>query len=260
MKLWIDGIQVESTPQQAKLFDPSSGESFGVFETLRTYGGRIFRPDQHLARLEHSAKLLSFTLPLPQEKIAEFLEESVRESLNPAQTMDLRLKCVATAEHILIQIIPLVVDPTIYEGVSAVSFPMNRSEPEAKALPYKASFEAHEFAEKHGAYEAILVDEEGFITEGAYSNIFWVKGGEIYTREEGVLKGITRATILELFPVQFQKITLEELKKADEIFLTKTTTGPVSVVRVDKTTIGSHKPGPQTQKVRASFRELAESA
>ena len=247
---WIDGTPAELTPEQLKLFDPASPETFGAFETLRTYGGKLFKVDQHLARLQHSANLLGFTPPHSLEKIAAFLERSTQESAT-----ELRVKCVATPSHILIQSTPLLPDPAVYEGVSAVSFAATREQPEAKALPYNLSFEAHAFAESQGAAEAILLDEEGLVTEGAYSNIFWVKNGTIYTRKDGVLQGITRAAILEQHPVEFQKITLAELQNADELLLTKTTTGPAPITKLNGLPIGTGKPGLFTVELISTFRK-----
>ena len=247
---WIDGMQAELTPEQIELFNPANPETSGVFESLRTYNGKIFKMDQHLARLQNSADMLGFALPAPLEKIATFLKQSVQGA-----TGELRVKCVATTEHIFVQATPLVIDPRIYQGVSAASFRVTRDMPQAKALPYNVSFEAHAFAESQGTFEAILVDEEGFVTEGAYSNIFWVKNGTIFTRSEGVLEGITRAAILEQNPVEFQKITLEELQEADEVFLTKTTTGPVPIIQVNGARIGSGEPGPFTKAVHERFDE-----
>lgn len=245
---WIDGMQIELTPEQIELFNPANPETSGVFETLRTYGGKIFKMDQHLARLQNSADMLGFALPIPLETIGTFLKQSEQGA-----TGELRIKCVATAEHVFIQATPLTIDPQIYQGVSAVSFRVMRALPQAKALPYNVSFEAHASAESQGAFEAILVDEEGFVTEGAYSNIFWVKNGTIFTRGEGVLEGITRVAVIEQNLVEFQKITLEELQKADEVFLTKTTTGPVPIIQVDEVRIGSGVPGPLTKAVREKF-------
>lgn len=256
-KYWIDGIEETLTAEEAQLFDVSNPQTLGVFETLRTYDGNIFKLSEHLARLKHSAKLLRFELPVSIQDIGAFLQKVVEEhpaSASPSH--ELRLKCVATSEHIYIQTLPLLVDPSIYKGVPAISVESTRRQPSAKALPYSASFEAHSLAREQGAYEAILVDKKGEVTEGAYSNIFWIKAGKVYTRKEGVLEGITRKGVLELMPVEFQNISIEELKKMDEVFLTKTTTGPVPIIAVDKQVIGNGKPGPMTQKILKHFNSL----
>lgn len=251
---WIDGIEETLTAEEAQLFDVSNPRTIGVFETLRTYEGKIFKLDEHLARLKNSAKLLRFDLPVSIAEIGEFLKKATGEtSASSASPTDLRLKCVATSEHVYIQTMPLLVDPSIYKGVPVISVMSMRRQPTAKALPYNTSFEAHALAKEQGAYEAILVDKKGEVTEGAYSNIFWVKDGKIYTRKEGVLEGITRKGVLELIPVEFQNITLEELKKVDELFLTKTTTGPVPIIRLNDLPIGTGEPGHLTQELIQKF-------
>lgn len=252
---WIDGIEETLTAEEAQLFDVSNPRTIGVFETLRTYDGEIFKLDEHLARLEHSAKLLRFDLPVSIQDIGAFLKKAVEE--NPthlANPSELRLKCVATSEHVYIQTMPLLIDPSIYKGVPVISVMSTRRQPTAKALPYNKSFEAHTLARKQGAYEAILVDKKGEVTEGAYSNIFWVKDGKIYTRKEGVLEGITRKVVLDLVPVKFQNILLEELKKVDELFLTKTTTGPVPITSIDGHLIADGKPGERTRELIQLFK------
>lgn len=255
MKIWKDGELQILSPEEEALFDPSRPENFGVFETLRTYGEHLFKPEEHLLRLQQSAKLLGFELPFSLEKIQSFLQQSVDENTEPRP---LKIKCVATQQHVFVHSVHLNLDPSLQAGVSTISVPLDRLNPKAKALPYSASFEAHSLAEQHGAYEAILVDEEGFVTEGAYSNIFWVEAGQLCTRNDQVLEGITRSVILELFSVTYKKVTLEELKTKQEIFLTKTTTGPIPIVKIDDALIGPGHPGPLTQIVMQRFKEVTD--
>ncbi len=219
---------------------------FGVFETMRNYSDEIFKLDEHLARLAKSADIVQMELPKSLEEIR-------------AQLLDLQLdgptkiRLVATPEEIVIETYPIEIDPKIYEGVSAISVPIERNRPEAKAFPYNASLDAHAQAEKLGHYEAFLVDHSGYVREGAYSNIFWVTGDEIHTAQEGVLAGITRQVIIDSAPVKFADITPEKLIQVDEIFITKTSTGIVPITELDGHKIGIGEPGPVTEKLAKIF-------
>ena len=207
----------------------------GVFETMRTYGREIFRLEDHLARLEKSAEVVGMRLPgpIPEIEVPNF----------PS-----RIRLTATPDKYEVEFSPIEIDEAIYDGVEVIFAEAERENPEAKALPYDLSHDAHDKAVQEGFYEAVFVDRDGFITEGAYSNIFWVKEGEVFTREDGVLKGITRDEVMKIIPVSFKKVSVEEFLNADEKFLTKTSTGVVPI----------GKPGPICEKLKRHFADLEE--
>ncbi|HAU39972.1 MAG: para-aminobenzoate synthase, component I, para-aminobenzoate synthetase component I [Candidatus Peregrinibacteria bacterium GW2011_GWF2_43_17] len=216
--------------EPSAIFDPANKKLKGVFETMRTYGREIFMLDLHLKRLAKSARIIEMKLPASVSEIREMVLKSVEGSkLKPP----FRIKCVVTSKDIAIDVMHLEIDPEIYKGVKVVSLKLERKKPQAKALPYFKSVEANKFAVSRGAYEAILVDRKGFVTEGAYSNVFWVKDGQVYTRRDGVLEGVTRQVVLDSVNVKFARATVADLQNADEVFITKTTTGMVPIVEID---------------------------
>ena len=109
------------------------------------------------------------------------------------------------------------------EGLRRLVLRRFRFLPEVKTTSYLPSFLAHNYAVTKDAYEAILFGGQfKEVYEGAYSNLFWVKDGQLFTREKGVLKGVTREVILEITPdTVFENIFLEELYEVDELFLTQ---------------------------------------
>jgi len=120
---------------------------------------------------------------------------------------------------------------------------------------------AHELTA--GAFEALLVDEKGRVTEGSSTSAFCVRQGVIWTAPEGphILPSITRGILLELagelrIPVREEFSALEEYRRADEVFLAGTTTEAMPVVRIDDHTIGSGQPGPLTRQLRQAFLEM----
>ncbi|MFM7842082.1 MAG: aminotransferase class IV, partial [Nitrospira sp.] len=113
-----------------------------------------------------------------------------------------------------------------------------------------------------GAFEALFV-RNGQVTEGAVSNVMIVQAGRVSTAPEGerILSGVTRTLVLELarkegIPVEERFVTLSELLKADEVFLSGTTVEVLPVIRVDNQPIGSGTPGAITRKLQAGFRRL----
>ena len=132
--------------------------------------------------------------------------------------------------------------------------------PQAKVLPYHREVAAHETAVSDSFHEALLVDRRGFVREGAYSNIFWVEKGVLWTPGEGMLPGITRAAVLRIakqlqLPVRFSLPTKKRLIGADEVFLTRSTAGVVPVVRIESHAIGSGKPGSVTVRLRMAYEK-----
>lgn len=236
------------------VFDPANRNIYGVFETMRTYGGKIFMLEAHLKRLEESANLLSIKLPKPISEIRQMVLKKIKEYTSK---YPLRIKVVATLEEIFVGVWPLKIDPKIYSCVKVICLELERDKPqEAKALPFYKSFKAHQLAEKKGCFEALLVDADGFVREGAYSNVFWVKNGQVFTTGEGILKGITRSIVCSFIPVKIGRITPQQLKESDEIFITKTTTGVTGIIMLDDVSIGYGKVGPVTQKLQLYFSDL----
>ncbi len=219
---------------------------FGVFETMRNYSGEIFKLDEHLERLKKSADIIDMELPKSLDEIRDDL-------MSLSFDCPTKIRLVATPDEVVIETYPIEIDPSIYDGVSAICISTERLNPEAKSFPYDVSLEAHAEAEKLGHYEAFLVDNNGFVREGAYSNIFWVKDGKVFTAGEGVLHGITRQVVIDSTSVNFADITPEQLKNSDEVFITKTSTGIVPVISVDGVEIGTGKPGTATQKLAKLF-------
>ena len=224
---------------------------FGVFETLRTYNGEIFRAEAHINRLFSSAQKISFEIAETKKQILEWLE-LVREKSGISEQ---RMKIVAIPEGIWILSIPLVNDSKVFDGVSMKSINAERLFPEAKTLAYLDSYLAHTKAQKEGFYEALLIDHLGEVREGAYSNFFWFEGETLCTRKEGVLAGITREEILKIspFPIKLKNISFEDLKKCNEAFLTQTSKGIVPVVQIDSIVLNEGNVGERTRKLMRLF-------
>jgi para-aminobenzoate synthetase component 1 len=179
----INGMQAQHDDPKLQLLQPLKARDNAVFETLRTYSGRLFELDAHCRRLRTSARLLGMRLPMPLESIAE----TIRTAAFCCGPAPLRIKVVATARDVILRVAPLAERPEIYRGAHAMFVRAERHTPRAKALPYDVSARAHARATRDGCEEALLLAPDGRVPEGAYSNLFWVKDGVLHPEPRGLI-------------------------------------------------------------------------
>jgi len=240
---------------------------YGVFETLRTVEGQVYRLGAHLQRLVDSAAAIALPLPWDRAELAALVRETVRR----AGYEETSLKVLVTGgiprglmdvEHpsLIIQATPFHPYPEVLymEGVSAITYPATRSMTAAKTLDYALAVVAWRAAQARGAHEALLVDH-GLVREGTTCNVFAVVQGTLVTPGRDVLPGITRADVLtvariEGIPVAERDLPLGELYQATEIFLTSASRELLPVVRVDEQRVGTGVPGPITAALREAYR------
>lgn len=230
-----------------------------VFETIRTYNGRVFRLDDHLARLFVSADVISLKSPWTFKKVYK----EVVNVLTKNKHKNVKIRIILTKRHLVVTVEKLSEKPEAFykKGVKMVSFLGKRNIPRAKILADCFLHLAKKHAESCGAYESLLVDPKKFyIREGSYSNIFWVHNDELYATNKNILFGITRDTVVELAkmssPCNFEGIKLKSLYGADEVFITQTTSGILPVVEIDGHKIGNGRPGSVTKKLMKEFNKL----
>lgn len=274
----IDGSLVAPDEARVSVYDRGFLYGDGVFETLRTYRGVPFALNEHIERLEGSASAVGIKLPISRRELVRETIEAVRAAGNPESTIrilitrgqgPLRLDpSGATSPLRVILVEPFTPPPAaIYrDGVATITTRTERAAdaaPGAKVTNYLASMLAMQRAHVAGAHEALLLDAEGHVLEGATSNFFVVIEGELLTAPEAaILAGITRAHVLTLasrawIVVRYGSIGRGELEGASEAFLTSTLREIVPVTRVDDVVIGDGAPGPITRRLHAAFREAA---
>ncbi len=230
-----------------------------VFETIRTYNGKIFRFDDHLARLFVSADVINLKSPWTFKKVYK----EVVNVLSKDKHKNVKIRIILTKKHLVVTVEKLAEKPEGFykKGIKMVSFLGRRNIPRAKILADCFLHLAKKHAEACGVYEALLVDpKEFYVREGAYSNIFWVNDGELYATNKNILFGITRDTVVELAkansPCNFEGVKLKSLINADEVFMTQTTSGILPVVEIDGHKVGTGRPGPITKKLMKAFSNL----
>jgi D-alanine transaminase len=245
-----------------------------VYEVIRTYGGRPFQAEAHLQRLERSAAGIGLALPFPTERWLDYIMEGLRRGGFSESKVYLQVtRGVAPRDHAFPQsVTPSAVmtiremhplDPELHRvGVKAVTREDLRwGRCDIKSLNLLPNVMARQWARDQGAFEAIFV-RDGQVTEGSVSNVMATRGRTLITPREDhrILSGVTRALILALarkagIPVQERDITVEELRAAEEVFLTGTTLEVLPVVTLDDQPVGSGRPGEVSAVLHRRFRE-----
>lgn len=279
MIVYLDGQYVDSTNAKVSVFDHGLLYGDGIFEGIRIYGGNIYRLDEHLERLEYSAKALMLTVPLSRAELSAAVCETCRRN----ELMDGYIRLVITRGIGDLGLAPwLCPTPTVFiiaskislypqehydNGLSIVTVPTRRISPDmlpptVKSLNYLNNIFAKIEARQAGALEAIMLNAQGLVAECTADNIFTVHKGEILTpaASAGALKGITRSTIFDIaqelkIPIREADLTRYDIWCADECFLTGTGAEVIPVVKLDGRVIGTGKPGPITGRVLVSFRQ-----
>ena len=278
MKIYLDGKFVDEADAKVSVFDHGLLYGDGVFEGIRLYGGNVFRLDEHLERLEYSAKAVLLQLPLTRAELVEATLETCRQN----NLTDAYIRLVVTRGVCDLGLAPwLCPKPTVFiiaskislypkehydNGLAIVTVPTRRINPAAlpptiKSLNYMNNILGKIEARQFGALEAIMLNDQGYVAECTADNIFTVHKGEIFTpsASQGALKGVTRGTIFDIaqeIGVRINEVNMTryDVWCADECFLTGTGAEVIPVTKLDGREIGTGKPGPITQKVLASFR------
>jgi branched-chain amino acid aminotransferase len=244
-----------------------------VYEATRTFNRNPFRLQQHIDRLFISAEKIYLTPNLSKNEIATEIMRtiscsphenvSIRIILTRGNNSDLGLDPDLSLTNNLV-IITKEIKPNPawwYEtGVSMIFYQKKSSNSGAlpKAGNYIENMLAYREAKQQNAFDAIMINPEGLVTEGTTSNIWLVKNGLIFTPplSVGILEGLTRKTLLELSPsIQEKKLYPQDFLSADECFLSSTTRDLVPVISINNQRIGTGVPGTETLKLLSLYRE-----
>ena len=278
MKIYLDGKFVDEADAKISVFDHGLLYGDGVFEGIRLYQKNVFRLDEHLERLEYSAKAILLKIPFSRKELADITCETCRQNeLDDAYIRlvvtrgvgDLGLApwlCPKPSVFVIASKIALYPQEHYDNGLSIVTVPTRRVNQAAlpstvKSLNYLNNILGKIEARQFGALEGIMLNDQGYIAECTADNVFTVHKGQILTpaANQGALKGITRGTIFDVaqeigVPIRETNLTRYDVWCADECFLTGTGAEVIPVVKLDGREIGVGKPGPITQRILTSFR------
>ncbi len=249
-------------PAPASLDESSACIPGGAYTTFRTYNRRaVIRLEDHFGRLEESARLKTAkTVLLDRPSIRQALRRVIADFNNGEARIRLTLDLEAQPGTIYIAITDLQT-PTPQEytnGVQTVTAAIHRHHPKAKLTDFLADVGCYRKALPAGVNEVLLEDERGRLLEGASSNFFAVKAGEIYTADAEVLSGITRRLVLseaqqQGLVVHFEPVFTRELRVIEEAFLTSASRSILPVRQINHIIIGNGVPGAVTRQLSQGF-------
>ena len=276
--VYLNGEYIPLAEARISVLDRGFTFADGVYEVLPVYSGRVFRFEQHILRLNNSLSSIFIENPLSNYEWEKILLELVEKNPDPG---DQQLYVhVSRGESVRDHLFREDVEATVFvmcrpldkkdfkNGVSAITHDDIRWQYcHIKSIALLANVLLKKKAnESNDAQDAILL-RNGFVTEGASSNVFTVKDNQVKTPEKSskVLAGITRDLLIELLQesdisCQEMPISYEELVNADEIWLTSSTMGVVSVVKLDESLVGLGKPGDLWKQVEALYESLKQKA
>jgi branched-chain amino acid aminotransferase group I len=269
--IYLNGELVQQETATVSALDRGLLYGYGLFETMRSYGGRVFRLEQHYQRLRDGAARLAMDVPLTLRELSDAVEAVLdRNELSDARV---RLTLTAGAEGAAGSVTLLAREVTEYprqlyrRGMSALVTSVRRNETSflsgVKSLNNLDNVLAREEAHRQGAGEAILLNTRGFVVEGSASNVFLVLDGRLVTPNlsSGCLAGITRQAVLELATAAGLEAVESEVEPsvfedASEAFLTGSVMEVMPLTRLDDGPIGSGRPGPVTGRLHRLYQEM----
>jgi len=270
---YIDGEFVDEHDAHIPATDLAVMRGYGVFDFLRTYKGVPFELEAHINRLRNSAALIELDVPWDNAEITTIINQTIaRNRYDDGREMNVRVIVTGGPSanglmplgdsRLLVMVTPAnPIPPTNYsDGVKIITEKIERYIPEAKTLNYIPAIKAMKRAGREGAVEAIYVDRDGFALEGTTTNLFAFYGDTLVTPAVGILSGITRNVVLklarDLFPIEERALSLSELLKADEVFISASNKQIMPVITVDDSQISDGKVGARTRRIMDAFGAL----
>jgi len=277
MRIWVDGVIGDEHTAKVPVVDRGFLYGDGVYEVTRTAQGKCVDLGPHLDRLERSAARIGIELP-PRDAIIG----AIHATLEPEGESYVRVivtrgagemgldPALADRPRLVIIVRPLSLpSAALYEhGASLRIVSVERTSPRAldpaiKSGNYLNNILAIAEARRSAAYEAVLCDERGRVTEGSSSNVWCVRDGEALTPPTtvGLLPGITRWRLLQLaaeagVPAREVELMPDDLRGADEVFLTSSIRGVLPVSKVDDHEIAV---GPVTRRLLTLYEDFLRS-
>jgi len=280
-KIWMDGELVAWDEANVHVLTHTLHYGLGVFEGIRCYetpkGPAIFRLDEHVERLLKSAHIFLMKVPFSHQEICEAIKATVRENglkecyIRPLVYIGyggMGLYPKDNSINVSIAAWPwgaYLGEDGLKNGIriktsSFVRAHVNSNMTMAKVCGYYVNSQlAKKEAISCGFHEALLLDTEGYVSEGSGENIFIYRRGVLKTTPlTSILEGITRDSIITIakdegIEVHEERFTRDEVYVADEAFFTGTAAEITPIRELDERTVGAGKPGPVTQKIQSIF-------
>ena len=259
---FLNGEVLPLQDARVSVLDIGLLRGYGIYEALTVIKGKPLHFADHWQRLERGAKVLNIKVPITKESAEEKIVEIVEKSGFSTRA---NVRIVLTGGEVLNGIEHNSLKPTFYmvaeewkalpkenfeKGAKLITHKYKREMPELKTTNYIVGASLQDIKNQKGALEILYINE-GKVLECATSNIFLVKDGVLITPEKDILEGVTRKIVLELaqgvYNIEKREVSFEEIKSADEVFITASFKDIVPVVMVDNFNIGDRVVGKVTK-------------
>ncbi|MGR9074367.1 MAG: D-amino acid aminotransferase [Gammaproteobacteria bacterium] len=269
--VYLNGSYLPLSEAKVSVLDRGFLFGDGVYEVIPSYAGKLFRLEDHLARLDNSLNNIRLASPHSREEWRDIFARLLEDRLDQYIYLQITRGVASKRDHAF----PAGIKPTVFAmsapivklegretGVRAITIDDTRWELcHVKATTLLANILLRQQAVEKNCAEAVLI-KDGYVTEGAASNVFAVLNGVLTTppKNNEILPGITRDVILELassnrIPFEERTIKAAELSQADEIWLTSSTREILPVVEIDSRAVADGKPGPVWKRMNEIFQE-----
>ena len=278
---YVNGRYVPHSDAGVHIEDRGFQFADGVYEVCEIRHGYIVDLTRHLNRLDRSLGELRIAWPMSRQALTQVIRETLRRNLVRNGLFYMQVtRGVARRDHVFpvegtapsLVITAKSTDPRVIakknaDGIKAITVPDNRwDRVDIKSVGLLPNAMARQQAKEAGAQEAIYVDADGTVKEGAATNVWIVdSAGTLVTRpaEHGILRGITRTTLMDVadklgLKILERNFTVAEMLSAREVFITAATSICFPVVSIDGQTIANGHPGSASQKIREAFFDVAE--
>ena len=278
--VWFNGRVTTLEEASVPAADHAHLYGDGLFEGIRIYHSKVFKLDQHLDRLYYGCRMMGFKMEISQgdlrANILDLCAQTgvtdgyIRLNVTRGTGLGLDPRSVTTPPNVMIMVSTLsLYPPEFYENGLNAMFSSVRViaadslDPRLKCIGrYASNIMAKAEANRAGVGEALLLNHDGFLTEGTGENVFLVKDGVLRTPHPscGILRGITRDTVIALaaaagITCREENLTPYDVFESDECFCTGTAAEVVPVVTLNGQPIGDGKPGPVTKRLTTLFKE-----
>ncbi|MBT2760443.1 branched-chain-amino-acid transaminase [Paenibacillus sp. ISL-20] len=280
--IYLDGEFVTKENAKVSVFDHGFLYGDGIFEGIRIYNGNIFKCKEHLDRLYDSAKSIDLVIPLAYDELLEAMAKTIRR--NDMRNGFIRIvvsrgagnlgldprRCPKPTVLIIVEQLVIYSEEAYLNGLKAVSVAQRRNIPDAlnpkiKSLNYLNNILVKIQSNFAGADEAIMMNAQGYVTEGSGDNIFIVKNGVVTTPPcyLGALEGTTRQAIIDLcdklgIKLKEEPFSMHDVYIADEVFFTGTAAEVIAAREIDGRMIGKGQAGPITLQLLEEFRKIVD--
>jgi branched-chain amino acid aminotransferase len=266
-KYWIDGRIVSQADAVLPVGDLGFSRGYAAFDALRTYDGKPFLLDAHLARFERTCELLSLKLPVSRSELAGIVAKTL--AANSSQDCLIRIYLTGGdaggfipegRERLMVLIDPVRAYPArqFTEGIALARSMLGRTFPLAKSTTYLAGVWETIQARRRGFDEVVFCNAQGDILEGTTFSVGVIQGRELITPREDILHAITMEHLVGVAAADGLQVTRAPLSRAilaaaDEVFITSSTRELIPVSRIDDERAGLRSPGTTTRRLHELY-------